>query len=87
MTLGATLQKVSTVEIELETGRMHQIRLQFAHHGFPILGDSLYGSPFRWQDAIPGERESPIALHAFSIEFRNPQNAEHVKAVARPPLP
>jgi RluA family pseudouridine synthase len=87
MTLGTTLQKVSTVEIELETGRMHQIRLQFSHHGFPILGDSLYGSLFRWQDAVPGERESPIALHAFSIEFRNPQNAEHVKAVARPPLP
>lgn len=74
--------QVQQVEIELETGRMHQIRLQFAHHGFPVLGDSLYGSPFSWQGTVPGQRESPIALHAFSIEFRNPQNAEHVKIIA-----
>jgi len=85
MTLHGVRIRVSTVEIELETGRMHQIRLQFATHGFPILGDSLYGSPFRWMEAEPGERESPIALHALSIEFRNPQNAEHVKVVVQPP--
>ena len=68
----------SLVEIELETGRMHQIRLQFASHGFPILGDSLYGSEVEWQDCRSGQRESPIALHARSIEFRNPQNAEGI---------
>ena len=77
---------VSLVEIELETGRMHQIRLQFAAHGFPILGDLLYGSTVEWLGAIPGERESPIALHARKIEFRNPQNAELVSAIAPYPV-
>jgi 23S rRNA pseudouridine1911/1915/1917 synthase len=73
---------VSLVEIELETGRMHQIRLQFASHGHPILGDILYGSEIEWLGSIPGERESPIALHARRIEFRHPQNAELVSVVA-----
>ena len=41
-------EPVSLVEIELETGRMHQIRLQFASHGHPILGDQLYGSKVEW---------------------------------------
>ena len=73
---------VSLVEIELETGRMHQIRLQFASHGYPILGDILYGSAVKWLGAVPGERESPIALHARKIEFRHPQNAELVSVIA-----
>lgn len=77
---------VSLVEIELETGRMHQIRLQFASHGYPILGDLLYGSSVQWLGAVPGERESPIALHARKIEFRHPQNAELVSVVAPYPL-
>ena len=73
---------ISLMEIELETGRMHQIRLQFATHGYPILGDVLYGSAIQWLGAIPGERESPIALHARKIEFRHPQNAELVSVMA-----
>ena len=76
---------VSMVEIELETGRMHQIRLQFASHGHPILGDLMYGSELEWLGSIPGERESPIALHARKIEFRHPQNAELVSVVASYP--
>ena len=76
---------VSMVEIELETGRMHQIRLQFASHGHPILGDLLYGSELEWLGSIAGERESPIALHARKIEFRHPQNAELVSVIASYP--
>lgn len=76
---------VSLVEIELETGRMHQIRLQFGSRGFPLLGDVLYGSPWCWLEHQPGERESPIALHASKIEFRNPQNAELVSITVPPP--
>ena len=73
---------VSLVEIQLETGRMHQIRLQFASHGHPILGDLLYGSEIEWLGTTPGERESPIALHARKIEFRHPQNAELISIEA-----
>ena len=76
----------SLVEIELETGRMHQIRIQFATRGFSIVGDALYGSLLRWLDSEPSERESPIALHAASIAFRNPQNAEHISVTAPKPI-
>ena len=77
---------VNLVEIELETGRMHQIRLQFAAHGYPILGDVLYGSEVEWLGISPGERESPIALHARKIEFRHPQNAEFISVVGPYPI-
>jgi RluA family pseudouridine synthase len=73
---------VRLVEIELETGRMHQIRLQFSSRNQPIVGDVLYGSPYRWLGFEPGERESPIALHAYSIGFRNPQNGEQISIQA-----
>ncbi len=75
-------EPMSLVEIELETGRMHQIRLQFASHGHPILGDQMYGSKIEWLGNCPGERESPIALHARKIEFRHPQNGELVSVEA-----
>jgi 23S rRNA pseudouridine1911/1915/1917 synthase len=61
-------------EVQLETGRMHQIRLQFASRGMPIVGDHLYGSQVAWMD---GEfRNAPIALHAKRLQFRHPQTAE-----------
>ena len=78
--------ETSLVEIELETGRMHQIRLQFASRGYPILGDVLYGSCIEWLGSTPGDRESPIALHARKIEFRDPKNAEMISVEAPYPL-
>lgn len=56
------------VEIRLETGRKHQIRLQLGHRGHPILGDRKYGSvrPFA----------SGIALHARSLTFTHPVKNE-----------
>ena len=80
------LRPVSLVEIQLETGRMHQIRLQFASHGHAILGDFVYGSEISWLGTTPGERESPIALHARKIEFRHPQNAELISMEAPYPI-
>jgi len=76
---------VTIVDVVLETGRMHQIRIQFASRSYPILGDSLYGSEIPWLQSELGVRESPIALHAGKIEFYNPQNAEKVTAAA--PMP
>ncbi|HEX5104741.1 MAG TPA: RNA pseudouridine synthase, partial [Pirellulaceae bacterium] len=55
------------LQIQLETGRTHQIRIQCACRGHPLLGDELYGSgvPFGpWSD---DERERLIALHARSL--------------------
>lgn len=56
---GATL-----VEIGLETGRKHQIRVQLAHHGCPILGDFQYGAKGRFPTGI--------ALHASRLELTHP---------------
>lgn len=64
------------------TGRMHQLRLQAAHRGMPILGDELYGgSPLGDGDA----RERPILLHAWRIDYRDPDSGDRVTVEA--PLP
>lgn len=54
----------SLVDINLLTGRKHQIRAQFSDAGFPIFGDQKYDSPFRTQ--------KQIALHARSLSFIHP---------------
>ncbi len=68
---------VSLVEIVLETGRHHQIRVQFSHQGFPILGDRRYGSkrPFG---------EEAIALHAREMIIRHPTRQEDMCFIADP---
>lgn len=66
------------LEIELITGRHHQIRAQLAAIGCPIKGDLKYGSPRSNKDAS-------ISLHARSIEFVHPVKKEKTKVVATPP--
>jgi 23S rRNA pseudouridine1911/1915/1917 synthase len=60
----------TAVEIELLTGRKHQIRVQFADLGHPVLGDGKFGATI---DFSPG-----IALHARRIEFEHPVRKEPV---------
>jgi len=55
----------SLIKIELETGRHHQIRVQMAHVGCPILGDLRYGAPA----PLPGRQ---IALLAQRLTIRHP---------------
>lgn len=73
------------LEIQLETGRMHQIRLQAASRGHPVLGDALYGSTMPFGPPTPDERARPIALHARSLAFRHPVSKADVCVVA--PVP
>jgi len=61
----------SHVEVELETGRYHQIRAQFAYVGHPILGDHKYGSQVDWKQGI--------ALQHVLIEFPHPITSDVVK--------
>ena len=72
-----TVEANSLLEIELETGRKHQIRLQAAHHGYPILGDRKYGSQTRWP--------AGIALHARRLVVAHPISGEAIPIEA--PLP
>ncbi len=67
------------IEIELETGRTHQIRLQAACRGFPILGDALYGSTQQFGPATHDVRKRWIALHARAIEFEHPISHQTVR--------
>ncbi|MFP5519230.1 MAG: RluA family pseudouridine synthase [Bdellovibrionia bacterium] len=53
-------------ELQPVTGRSHQLRLELSQHGFPILGDELYGSPVKFS-------EGAIALKAFKLEFLDQQ--------------
>ena len=54
-------------EFILETGRSHQIRVQAAHEGFPLLGDAKYGAPRGF---------SRVALHSHRLEFPHPMSGE-----------
>ena len=73
------------LEIELETGRMHQIRLQSSVRGCPILGDAMYGSTVPFGEPFEDERLRSIALHAVSISFFDPMTRQPVTLNA--PLP
>ncbi len=62
-------KKITWLEIELETGRTHQIRLQCASRGFPLLGDELYGSTIPFGEQFEDVRERAIALHSRELSF------------------
>lgn len=73
------------LEIELETGRTHQIRLQAASRGHPVLGDAQYGSPSPFGEQHADPRLRAIALHARLVGFRDPAAGAEVEVVAEPP--
>jgi RluA family pseudouridine synthase len=73
------------LEIELETGRTHQIRVQAASRDHPVVGDSQYGSTQPFGDPALDHRDRPIALHARQLGFRHPMTQEPVNVIA--PLP
>jgi 23S rRNA pseudouridine1911/1915/1917 synthase len=70
---------VSFLELELETGRTHQIRVHLAHGGHPVLGDPVYGSSFKSSARRLSEKAQLAlvnlgrqALHAAGLGFEHP---------------
>lgn len=73
-------EKVSLVEVEIFTGRTHQIRVHMSHIGYPVLGDQLYGGS---RTVIEGADRQ--MLHARYIEIPHPVSGEIMKFTADVP--
>ena len=69
---------MAVLEVELETGRTHQIRRHSASAGHPILGDRRYGG-------AAGRAWPRLALHAVSLRFHHPRLKQEVTVQAPPP--
>ncbi len=77
--LGRYKGKYTLLEINIETGRTHQIRVHLSHIGFPIVGDEVYSNgKNEW--GIKGQ-----CLHAWKIEFKHPITKEPMKLEAKIP--
>ena len=78
----ASANDQSLLEINLETGRTHQIRLQCSTRGYPIVGDQLYGAKSAFGPQSDDLRKRWIALHARKIVLEHPILHEPVEQVA-----
>jgi len=77
--LDGRLGVYTALELELETGRTHQIRVHMAYIGHPVLGDDLYG-PARGFAAREGQY-----LHAGALGFTHPSTGERLNFESPPP--
>jgi len=74
------------VEVEIETGRPHQIRIHLAHAGHPLVGDPLFGEggvPLAGTRALPGD--PGYLLHAHRLELDHPLDGTPLVLECAPP--
>ncbi len=74
----AQKNNVSLLDVTLKTGRPHQIRIQLAHMGFPVLGDLRYGA----KEQFDGKN---IALHCYCLGLEHPVKKEPMNWLVKPP--
>lgn len=74
------LRGAALVELELETGRQHQIRAHLEHLGHPIVGEQVYRG-----DATRTRRAPRQMLHAWTLAFPHPLRCTEVSVEADPP--
>ncbi len=85
----AAANGIALLELGLETGRTHQIRVHLKSLNRPLVGDPVYGEA-RWK-ALPRNRQAPLrtfarpALHAWRLRFRHPTTGEEIACEA--PVP
>lgn len=73
-----TNQKFTLLEVELLTGRSHQIRVQLAHQGHPIIGDLRYGAKTKFDGRN-------LALHCRQLTLSHPTKQEEMSWTANLP--
>ena len=78
--------KFALVELELKTGRTHQIRVHLSYLGFPIVGDDMYGGKHSTARDLGGDSDAMLlarqALHATTLGFRHPMTEQPMKFTA-----
>lgn len=79
-------EEASLVDVEILTGRPHQIRIHLAWAGHPLVGDPLYGpggTPLPGTRAVPGD--PGYLLHAHRLELAHPRTGSPVLLECQPP--
>jgi 23S rRNA pseudouridine1911/1915/1917 synthase len=76
-------KNATLVEVEIKTGRTHQIRVHLSHIGHPVLGDHVYGGgkASRYGETIIARQ----MLHAETLSFHHPETGNPMTFVAPPP--
>lgn len=79
------------LDVRLETGRTHQIRVHLSHIGHPIIGDDVYGKRQQLRAGITQEQRDAVqgfnrqALHAYKLGFIHPESGQEIEVTA--PMP
>lgn len=80
------MQPICLLDIRIDTGRFHQIRVQMSHAGLPLLGDSKYGT----QESIALSKVlnlRNVALYAYKVAFEHPITGKNLELSITPDFP
>ncbi|MDD4905566.1 MAG: RluA family pseudouridine synthase, partial [Methylobacter tundripaludum] len=83
--VGQRFTRHTLVQVKLETGRTHQIRVHMAHIRFPLLGDQVYGGRFQMPPDCSEQLEKELrsfkrqALHAAKLGLQHPVTDEYLE--------
>lgn len=76
-------KNLAQVEVQLQTGRRHQIRAQMSHAGYPLVGDRKYGS----REAVEAAEGNLVALCSVKIVFTHPGTLKKMEFAVTPKNP
>ena len=80
---GGQIPGYGLLELTLESGRTHQIRVHLSHMGWPVVGDELYGSLYGYTPE--NDLMKRQALHACELELTQPSTGERIRVEAELP--